>query len=326
MSNTCRSLTMVAILALLVSCSSERIPSGPRPLQIAGAGADRFANEVWSEPIHLGPEVNSSSRELRAALSPDDLSLYITSDRPGGSGGLDLWVSHRDCTDCPWQAAVNLGSTINGEANEGTPAFSTDGHFLFFTSNRVGGSGGDDIYVAYRRDPHDDFAWEAPTNLGSDVNTPTLEFGSGFQQNAPGSYAELYFTRGDAVASAIYSVSLERRGNTITTVGPATAVDALNEPGFMSNSPTLRGDGKEIIFWSNRPGSSGPDLWVSNRETPHDTWSTPTNLGAPVNTAFADFEASISRDGRTLFFSANAARGGFGRQDIWVTTRAPGTP
>jgi Tol biopolymer transport system component len=290
---------------------------------------DRFQNDEWSEPVHLGPEVNSSSRELRPSISPDELSLYFNSDRLGGFGDLDLWISRRDCKDCPWQPAVNAGPTINGPGSDGGAAFSNDGHLLFFVATKPsGGFGGEDIYVSYREDPHDDFGWGPPVNLGPDVNTAGSDNSPAFVQNAQGAYAELYFNRSStANETEIYRVQLRRNGDVVETLGPAVPVEELNFAGAFNNSPTIRGDGKELIFWSNRPGGLGQsDLWVSTRQTPHDSWSPPVNLGAPVNSVFGELDASLSLDGRTLYFSATMNRGSLGRQDIWMSTRTPSTP
>src|SRR5439155_11085099 len=96
-----------------------------------------------------------------AALSPDGLSLYISSDRPGGSGGsgnFDIWVCRRASLTDPWGPARNLGPTINyRDSNTGAPNLSPDGHRLFFNSVRAGGYGGQDIYVSWRDDTNDDF-------------------------------------------------------------------------------------------------------------------------------------------------------------------------
>ena len=104
----------------------------------------------WSRPINLGPVVNSRFHERRCAISKDGLSLYITSDRPGGVNGPqtphrnEIWVSQRASIDAPWQAPVNLDAfnttpVINavgsGTAN---PNLSADGHLLFFQSGRPG--------------------------------------------------------------------------------------------------------------------------------------------------------------------------------------------
>ena len=68
----------------------------------------------------------------------------------------------------------------------------------------------------------------------------------------------------------------------------------------------------------------GFDIWVATRDNVHDAWSEPVNLGAPVNTAVAEFHPNLSWDGRTLLFTSPAARGGLGFFDIWMTTRTQG--
>ncbi len=83
----------LASLGLLLACESPSHPAAPR-LQ-----AMSFANSEWSEPVDLGPVVNSSSNEQNATLARDGLSLYFSSNRPGGSGPLDIWVSQRTCAD-----------------------------------------------------------------------------------------------------------------------------------------------------------------------------------------------------------------------------------
>jgi len=66
-------------------------------------------NDLWSAPIKMGPPVNSSSNEGQACLSSDDLELYFMSDRLGGSGSWDLWVTTRPTVFDPWNPPENLG-------------------------------------------------------------------------------------------------------------------------------------------------------------------------------------------------------------------------
>src|SRR5262245_25904815 len=106
----------------------------------------RFGKSDWSDPLNLGA-VNSSFSDQNPFLSKDELSLYFTSNRPGGLGGLDIYVSHRASVDSPWQVPANLGPPINTESTEVAPNLSVDGHLLFFTSGRPGGQGDIDIYV-----------------------------------------------------------------------------------------------------------------------------------------------------------------------------------
>ena len=88
-------LASLAPLALLLACGSDSHPAAPK-LQ-----AMSFANSEWSEPVNLGPVVNSSSNEQNATLARDGLSLYFSSNRPGGAGNLDIWVSRRAARTSP---------------------------------------------------------------------------------------------------------------------------------------------------------------------------------------------------------------------------------
>src|SRR5712692_11121918 len=104
----------------------------------------------WSPLVNLGPHINSAFRDAGPALSKDGLSLYFTSDRPGGRGGNDIWVSQRASREDPWGEPVNLGPTVNTAFDEGVPTFSRDGHFMYFNSVRPGGFGGNDIWISWR--------------------------------------------------------------------------------------------------------------------------------------------------------------------------------
>ena len=84
-------------------------------LMASAASAQQFSE--WSVPVNVS-QINSSSDEQHPAISKDGLSLYFASNRPGGCGGSDLWVSQRASTDSPWEAPVNLGCSINSSAND----------------------------------------------------------------------------------------------------------------------------------------------------------------------------------------------------------------
>src|SRR2546425_12081501 len=93
---------LVVPMALAYACSSDNSPVGPGPAKRLAAdatGAEQPVYGPWGTPVNLGPVVNSAANEQHPAISRDGLSLYISSDRPGGFGGTDIWVSHRACTD-----------------------------------------------------------------------------------------------------------------------------------------------------------------------------------------------------------------------------------
>jgi len=106
-------------------------------------------DDLWSEPVNLGPTVNgvnSTSLNYCPNISADGLSLVFSSDRDGGYGRQDLWMTRRSTTDGPWSEPVNLGPTINSDKWEVEAEISPDGRSLLFTSNRDGGHGDFDIW------------------------------------------------------------------------------------------------------------------------------------------------------------------------------------
>ena len=106
-------------------------------------------DDEWGAPVNLGPTINSSVLDWSPTISADGLLLVFGSDRPGGSGGEDLWMTRRTTIDDPWSEPVNLGPTINSGRLEASPEISHDGRSLLFSSNRRDGRvGGVDIWQA----------------------------------------------------------------------------------------------------------------------------------------------------------------------------------
>ncbi len=316
-----RTLASLAGLTLLACENPHSGAQGALASHLGGIQAMYFANSAWSAPENLGSAINTTFNEQGPTFSKDGLTLYFGSDRTGGSGSFDLWIARRACLDCPWDAPVNLGSVVNSANSETGPSLSIDGHLLFFTSNRPGGQGGQDLYVSSRTDPQDDLGWGPAVALGPGVNTPANEAGAEYLQNAEGGSANFYFNRTPAGGTAdLYSASLVRDGETL---GPAVLIAELSDPVGTDQGPSLRTDGREVYFFSTRAGTlGGNDLYVSTRRSVHDPWSTPENLGTPMNSSAADQQPGLSVDGRTLLF-ASSRTGGFGGTDIWVSTRTP---
>jgi outer membrane protein OmpA-like peptidoglycan-associated protein len=101
----------------------------------------RSGLEIWSAPIHLGKSLNTAFRESTPFLSKDKRRLFFASNRPGGLGGMDIYVSERvgdSWTD--WKEPKLLGSPINSASNDSQPCFSADGAYLYFSSTRMGSS------------------------------------------------------------------------------------------------------------------------------------------------------------------------------------------
>ena len=316
-----------AAIVAAMACAGDTVvpPAAPADAPMF----DRFAKSEWSEPVHLDAPVNSPARELGPELSPDGLSLYFGSDRTGSIGDIDIWASRRECLDCAWGTPVNLGPNINSAQSDGGPTFSPDGHMMFFSSNREPGTlGGDDLWVSWREDTNDDLGWTPAVNLGPNVNTADHEGGPTYTPALHAEGASLYFARGSVIGSGadIFRVLVDRHGEALEAAIPVTA---LNTPESDAET-SIRGDGKEIVFHSARLGGVGPagvrqfDLWISTRQNVNDDWPTPRNMGAVINTTGGELTPFLSRDGRTLLWSATmTARPSLGRQDIWMSTRTP---
>ena len=272
-------------------------------LGVGVVAAKQFA--AWGAPSQAGlTNVNTTALEGCSMQSPDGLSLYFASNRSGGLGGLDIYVSSRASTGDAWGTPENLGPTINSAVNDFCPT-PVRGKGLFFINARPG-TGGGDIYFARDNPAH---GWTTPVNLGPNVNSATLaEAGPSYFE--AGGHAFLYFSSGPEIMAS------EQASD--GSWGVAAPVAELNSVAG-DNRPNVRKNGLEVVFDSNRQGGSGGlDIWTATRASVADPWSPPTNLAA-LNTSVDELRASFSWDGSTLYFGRNPSANG--SMDLWFTTR-----
>jgi OOP family OmpA-OmpF porin len=128
--------------------------------------------EEWTQPKNLGPGVNSSEWESQPSLSADGRTLYFVSDRRGGAGRRDIWVSHLN-EKGEWTRARNLGKPVNTQYDEISPFIHVNNRVLYFASNGLVGFGGYDIFFSERDTAS---AWSQPKNLGSPINNHEDQF------------------------------------------------------------------------------------------------------------------------------------------------------
>ena len=124
-----------------------------------------YKNDRWSKATRLNKNINSPRNENAAAISDDDKLLFVASDRKGGKGGFDLYVSKKDNTGA-WSRVKNLGRIINSPFDESSPVAIKNGKVLFFSSKGHFNMGGYDIFYSMLENKK----WTTPVNLGSPVN------------------------------------------------------------------------------------------------------------------------------------------------------------
>jgi len=299
MSKTSPKKYLVIVLAFLIS-----------------TGRNAKADFTFGTPVNLGSAVNSSYNDNGPCISADGLSLYFDSDRSGGYGNGDIWVATRKTTNDPWEAPVNLGSTVNSGENDWEPSISADGLSLFFCS-----SDGHhlDLWVTTRVTT--DEPWSTPVNLGPTVNSSTDDSGPSISADG----LTLYFNSRRASGSdhdLYVTTRATKEDDWVTPVNLGTTVNSSVSDG----PPSISADGQLLFFSFDRPGGvDGLDLWVTTRPTVGEPWEIPLNPGAPLNTAYAEGSPCISSDGLSLYFCdfIDPRPGGVGGDDIWQAPILP---
>jgi Tol biopolymer transport system component len=215
----------------------------------------------WGEPTYLGPTVNSAGTDNIPLLSRDGHWLFFNSDRPGGQGGVDIWVSWRPHVDDDfgWETPVNLGPVVNTSGFDGGASYLENDDegvpLLFFGSGPVNVLA--DIYVSELRDG----AWGTPQKV-EELSTTS------FFEGRPS-------VRFDGLELFLFS---NRSGLGLIDLWQSTREDA-NDPweeptnlGSVVNSaavdqqPHIAADRQSLFFVSNRPGGcGGGDIYLTTR-------------------------------------------------------------
>jgi hypothetical protein len=292
-------------------------------VSIAATATAKPAASGWSTGQKID-EVDGNSSELNTPaldgcpiLSPDGTRLFMASNRPGGHGGLDIWVATRSSTGEPFGAPENLPAPINSAADDFCPTPLRGGRLLFVSRRTTDVSCGmGDIYLSRLNKSH---GWREPRHLRCAPDGPNSaldEQGPSYVETGEG--AQLYFSRSSGSVPGDLFVSRRPDGGGF---GAASPIAELNSAGN-DIQPNVRKDGREIVFSSNHAyagAQGGQDIYSATRDSVDDPWSAPVNLGAAVNTAAGETRPSLSWDARTLFFGR--APGPEGSSDIYRSTR-----
>jgi len=274
-------------------------------LKKAEFAANAMAHPVPFDPIPLSSNVNTPYKDYWPSLTIDEQELYYTVQLPTNQRSPygeqiyqeDLFVSKKGA-DGKWQASKNIGPPINTDDNEGSQSISANGQFLFYVAcNRKVDFGSCDIYYSEKQGD----GWTKPRNIGQPINTA-------YWESTPAASADgrmLFFSSGvrpDSKGGKDIYVSYKRDDGSWTD--PVNLGDSINSAGD-EFAPFIHPDGRTLYFSSNGwQGLGGQDLFFS-RMKDDSTWTTPQNLGYPINTSYDDFGLIVNASGQYAFFSSN---------------------
>ena len=209
--------------------------------------------DAWGQPQQLGLSINSSANDRGPSISTDGLKLMFSSDRDNPNI-YDLYIATRASVDVGWGSAVNLGTKLNTADDEGGPSLSSDGLALYFHSDRPGGVGTSDIYMASRKviGP-----WDSVTNLTT-INSPAYDVAPEISRDG----LTLYFHSNRANQTS-FDIWVSKRTSKNDPWGVPTLMPEPINSSDIETGPAVSADNKIIYFGSERPGSKGRDIWQS---------------------------------------------------------------
>jgi outer membrane protein OmpA-like peptidoglycan-associated protein/Tol biopolymer transport system component len=264
-------------------------------------------NPVPFDPVDIGPTVNTGDDEYWPALTADEETLMFTRQSKRDPSGRrmpanlreDFYVSYN--VNGEWTEARNLGSPLNTEFNEGAPALTADGRYIFFTAcNREDGIGSCDIYFAERSGDK----WGEPVNIGAPVNTASWEA----QPSISPDGTVLYFASNRSSGTGqmdIWYASSTGKNKWSEPVNMGTVINTAGN----EMSPFIHPDNKTLYFSSDgHTGMGGYDIFVARRDEAGE-WSEPANLGYPLNTYHDELGLIVNARGDRGYFSSDRMTG-----------------
>lgn len=258
---------------------------------------------------NLGETINSIYDEYSAVVDATESMLIFTSRRPTSTGGLldlddkyfeDIFVSQKK--DGEWTKPVNIGSNINTEGHEATIGLSADGQELYIYRDDFGDG---NIYVSQLKG-----SWTEPVQLNENINSPFRETHASVSADGQ----TLYFTS-DRSGMGRMDIFRSRRLPTGEWAVAENLGEEINTK-YDEEAPFIHPDGKTLFFSSKGHSSMGGyDIFFSIEE--NGKWSTPMNIGSPMNTADDEYFFVMSADGKRAYYSSSSGEG-IGGKDIYL--------
>ncbi len=217
----------------------------------------------WTPATKLGGNINSKFWESHASFSKDGKTIFFTSNRAGGHGGLDIYKTEIQ-SDGTWGKPVNLGPTINSQFNEETPFISDDMKTLFFSSQGHKTMGGFDIFSS---EIGANGQWQEPENIGYPINSTDDDLFFIPMNNGIGGYfsfagGDPNYGQNDIYYLNIFSDknprAVEIRGRVILAGAESNKPVKVSIQGGSTDSPIMKSTVTEngnFVFSSNVPGT-----------------------------------------------------------------------
>ncbi len=270
------------------------------------------------KPVNMGPAINSPVNEYFPAVTADGKTfLYTRNNRTNTTHAQEDFLISEKGPNGNWKKARLIGNGINTEGNEGAPSLSADGQLLIFAAcqeNQSGSFGGQrkgigscDLFYTQKVGDR----WTKVYNLGHTINTKMFESQPSFSADGK----TLYFVSnrpGGVGKGDIYVSTLDEKGYWTEPRNIGTKVNTTEK----EESVFIHPDGKTLYFSSNgHVGMGGLDIYVT-RKGEDGKWSTPVNLGYPINTYGDENSLLVAASGDIAYF-ASSRKGGYGGLDMY---------
>lgn len=260
----------------------------------------RASAQAMKDPIRLAELINSNFDDYFPTLDPTGTKLYFTSKRPNGNEAADEEsdedIYYVEKNGDVWGTPIRLPEPINTDGHDGAACFSADGQFMIYgTCGAADGIGSCDMYYAVNENGQ----WSKSVNMGNVVNTK--EWDAQYSLSYDGS--KIFFAserEGGYGGTDLYMVEK----NIFGEWGIPTNLGSIVNTPLSEYNPFFSQDGKTLYFASNgHPGFGGMDIFKTVFE--NGKWSTPVNLGKPLNTAAEDRYFTIGGSGEIGYFASN---------------------
>lgn len=276
----------------------EWVENSKHILSNAKFAIEAVKNPVPFNPKNLGDSINSKYLDLFPSLTADENTLvFMRRDPYGKDWNEDFYISH--FVKEHWTKARNMGDELNSIYQDGAMSLTNKGNEMYFASDRKGGFGSVDIYYSQRKNGK----WTIPVNLGASVNSVAWET----QPSISADGKTLYFvsTRpGGFGGSDIWMTTKNLKGlwNTPINLGPT-----INTK-YEEQTPFIHSDGQTLYFSSfGHPGMGSADIFYCRKDS-IGKWSTPINLGYPINTKNEENSFTVSLDGKHVYYSSEKGK------------------